>query len=233
MANQIQDELAGGILALFENNKNARLLDLGCFDGEFTAKIAERTGSVKTAGVDFDIKVLQKAKARGIEVYHADLSKGLPFENEGFDVVHAKDVIEHLADTDTFVEEIYRVLKPGGYTVVGTPNLAALPSIMYLAFGLQPFEASVSDKAVIGSWHPTHLSASSASPIYPIPAGMGGHRRLFTLRALKGLFEYYGFEVEKAIGCGYYPLPAILGRFMCLVDKKHSVYIAIKARRRV
>ena len=46
-----------------------------------------------------------------------DVDSGLPFEDGTFDVVTSYHLIEHVSDTDLLVKEIYRVLKPGGYTV--------------------------------------------------------------------------------------------------------------------
>ncbi|MBA7714207.1 Ubiquinone biosynthesis O-methyltransferase [subsurface metagenome] len=183
-------------------------------------------GTVKVVGLDVETEALVKAKARGIETYCTDLNDSLPFAEENFDVIHANQVIEHLSNTDLFIKEIHRILRPRGYAVIATPNLASLPNIAYLLLGIQPYDASVSDEVIVGSWHPIKVSLNSTYPM-----GMLGHRRLFTLRALKGLFEYYGFEVEKAIGCGYYPLPTILAHFMSLVDKKHCAYIVIKVRK--
>jgi len=226
LSRQIQDELRGSILSLLEYDSEAKSLDLGCFDGSFTRMIAEKIGTETIVGVDVEPEQLDKAKSKNIEIYCADLNDALPFENDSFDVIHANQVIEHLSDTDRFVKEILRILKVGGYSVIATPNLATLPNIAYLVLGIQPYDASVSDEVIVGSWHPTKVSLKSTYPM-----GMVGHRRLFTLRAFKGLFDYHGFQVEKVVGCGYYPLPITLARFACRLDKKHSTYIVMKVRK--
>lgn len=46
----------------------------------------------------------------------------LPFEDESFDFVVSFQVIEHIANDRRFVEEVRRVLRPGGKFIVSTPN---------------------------------------------------------------------------------------------------------------
>lgn len=46
----------------------------------------------------------------------------LPFENETFDYVVSFQVIEHIKRDKLFVEEVMRVLRPGGKFIVSTPN---------------------------------------------------------------------------------------------------------------
>jgi SAM-dependent methyltransferase len=49
-----------------------------------------------------------------------------PFGNladNSFDTVVSFQVIEHIANDDLFVKEIYRVLKPGGKAIIATPNI--------------------------------------------------------------------------------------------------------------
>jgi ubiquinone/menaquinone biosynthesis C-methylase UbiE len=44
----------------------------------------------------------------------ADVVRGLPFEDESLDMVVSRSVLEHLTDTETFIAEAARVLKPAG-----------------------------------------------------------------------------------------------------------------------
>jgi ubiquinone/menaquinone biosynthesis C-methylase UbiE len=105
------------VLSLFEPNPGAQLLDLGCGNGEFTMRVAERIGTSHVAGVDVGEQSVEQARARGVNCYLADLNGRIPFEDESFDVVCANQIIEHLSDTDGFIKEMRRVLKSGGYAV--------------------------------------------------------------------------------------------------------------------
>lgn len=210
-------------LSLLEQNPDAKLLDLGCGDGEFSLKLAERIGTRKVYGVDIVEQSLTKAKAKGIQVYLGDLNEKLPFEDGSFDVVLASEVIEHLHDTDGFFREVRRVLRNGGYAVIETPNLAAFHNILALLLGKQPFPAVVSNEIYAGIWGHQEKQIGSEEP---------GHLRIFTLSALKELLEYYGFQIEKSVGSGFYPFPTPLTKVMCFLDKRHAAYMTVKARKK-
>lgn len=56
----------------------------------------------------------------------ADLLE-LPFEDNSFDIVTCREVIEHVEDEQKALKEIKRVLKPHGYLLITTPNLYNFP----------------------------------------------------------------------------------------------------------
>ena len=55
----------------------------------------------------------------------ADAEAGLPFRSAVFDVVGAFDVVEHVADLVALMEEIHRVLRPGGVAQITTPHFSS------------------------------------------------------------------------------------------------------------
>lgn len=61
-------------------------------------------------------------------VLHYDVRKGLPFNDETFDVCYSSHVLEHMshAQAETFVKEIYRVIKPGGIVRIAVPDLEGI-----------------------------------------------------------------------------------------------------------
>lgn len=80
-----------------------RLLDLGC-------------GSTKTPGATgIDI-----APMAGVDVI-ADLRRGIPVKDGVADEVRCTHLLEHLPDLVSFMEEVHRVLKPGGIMRVRVP----------------------------------------------------------------------------------------------------------------
>lgn len=65
-----------------------------------------------------------------IEKYDAE-KDFIPFEDNAFDYVFIKSVIEHIANTDLFLSEIYRTLKPGGIVIVLTPDYQKQKDFFY------------------------------------------------------------------------------------------------------
>ncbi len=192
-------------------------MDCGCNNGEFTVEVAKRIRSCKVYGIEINKEVCEIAKRKEIKVYNKDLNIKLPIRSSTMDVIIANKVIEHLHDTDTFVKEIYRILKPKGYSIISTNNLAAWHNIFALLLGKQPYPSDICSDPSIGK-----LFALWAGD-----AEFYSHLRIFTYYGLRELFEYYGFKVEKIVGVGYYIFP----KFLCLVDKKHTAYLTIKVRK--
>lgn len=94
-----------------------RLLDLGCGRGSF----GRDAGKTQVVGIDVDRGALDVAKARE-EVLLADLeARRLPFQSQAFDGFVAKDILEHLERPTPVVEELWRVLEPGGRGVISVP----------------------------------------------------------------------------------------------------------------
>lgn len=55
-----------------------------------------------------------------------DLNKGLPFDDNSADEIMAIQILEHLGKPMTLLEEIYRVLKPGGVIDIMVPDLTII-----------------------------------------------------------------------------------------------------------
>jgi len=125
-------------------------------------------------------------------------TEDFPFEDNFFDAVIALELIEHLYDPDHFLEEVYRVLKPSGYFILSTPNLASIHNRIALLFGFQPFSMNPSHRFRIG-----HITDTFRLHKYDPDVGVKrefDHIRLFTYRALKDLLKRYGFKVIKSYG---------------------------------
>jgi 2-polyprenyl-3-methyl-5-hydroxy-6-metoxy-1,4-benzoquinol methylase len=150
------------------------VLDVGAFDGQFSARIKERGNRV--TALDVSAEALERAKLRGVDIVQADLATTWPFENCSFDVVFAGEIIEHLVDTDAFLTESRRVVRRGGRLVITTPNLASLGRRILLALGRNPYID-------------TALRTDQA-----------GHVRYFVRSSLKTLLEENGFRIEAMRG---------------------------------
>lgn len=221
---QVDNDNRRAILELIEGKDGSTIIDLGCGDGRFSIDLAKRARAKKVYGIEFQKETAAIAGDKGIQVCRADLNKRLPFADEAFDAVHANQVIEHLVETDIFIEEIYRILKPGGYAVVSTPNLASLHNIISLIMGKQPFPAHVSNRVILGnSLDPKHgMKHESKGEI---------HMRIFSPDALIEILEYHGFRIQRFKGVGFYPFPRLAASLLSQIDVKHSVYLTVKARK--
>jgi 2-polyprenyl-3-methyl-5-hydroxy-6-metoxy-1,4-benzoquinol methylase len=107
------------ILDMMAGMPTSRVLDIGCSGGLLAEHI--RSAGHKVTGIDF-IEV-PGVRSRTDEFYLADLQQGIPAEvGDGYDVVIAGDVIEHVARPDLALREMRRVLRPGGQILLSVPN---------------------------------------------------------------------------------------------------------------
>jgi SAM-dependent methyltransferase len=215
-------------------------LDLGSHAGENAARLAAAGGLRPTWGIDYDADLLREGlQTRGILGIQADLNSILPLRSAAFDAVTVMDVIEHLISTTTFVSELYRVLKPGGYVLLATPNLAAWHNIFALLLGLQPFSGpSVTDMTdgeidLVRRLHRRAYDMPEEGKAQRPKAAETVHRHVVVLayRSLINTLERHGFAIESVRGVGYYPLPPLLARLAERLDVRHSVHVLVKARR--
>jgi len=212
------------VFKFLEADAHARFLDCGCHVGELTLELSRRIGTEQLYGIEIYEEFARQAEEKGIKVYRANLNEPLPVESGAFTVIHARNIIEHLYDTDTFIREIYRLLKPNGYAIISTPNLACLPNVFPLMLGMQPFHAHVSSEIQVGTPYGSLRNKKFETKSQ-------SHLRIFTYKALKELFQYHGFSVERIISVGFYPLPASLGKLACRILPRHGTYLVIKARK--
>ena len=71
----------------------------------------------------------------GLEVKQCDLASDVfPYDDESFDVVYHKSVLEHMYDPGNLMRETIRVLKPGGKLIILTPDWHTQWKIFYEDF---------------------------------------------------------------------------------------------------
>jgi SAM-dependent methyltransferase len=218
-----EEENRRAVLRMLPKGHGGAMLDIGTHKGEFAARVAERVGASRVAGIDFVEEHMAAARARGIEVVCANVDEGLPFADGEFDLVHANQVIEHVRRSDAFLREVRRVLRPGGLALISTNNLSSWHNVGALALGYQPMPAHVSDEIIVGN------------PLDPLRGSSHedgrAHLRLFTGRALIELCAVHGLERVELRTAGYYPLPPRLGRIMARVDRLHGAFLVALVRR--
>ncbi|MCL7453098.1 MAG: class I SAM-dependent methyltransferase [Anaerolineae bacterium] len=235
----VADRNQRAMLDCLEQDNQALMLDCGCHAGANARERADAKGLRAVAGIELNAVVAREAVDRGLWVMQADLNRPIPMAGSQVDVVMVSDVLEHLVETAGFVGEVYRVLKPGGYAVISTPNLASWHNIFALLLGFQPFSGP----------HLAHFSQTDFGTVRTlrertcqslVEQGWGEvmgeptmyrHIVVAACRSLERLLEAQGFSVERIAAVGYYPLPPVLERLMTRLDPWHASHVIIKARK--
>jgi ubiquinone/menaquinone biosynthesis C-methylase UbiE len=152
-----------------------RVLDVGCGEGAFAAALDDHGAAV--VAVDVAAEPLRRAAARyrGLDVRLVPEAAPLPFDDDSFDVAWAGELLEHVVDVVGLLDELHRVLRPGGRLLVSTPNH---PPLRLLALALSPRAFD------------SHFDPRS------------DHVRFLSSRTLRLVLELAGFEVIEVRGAG-------------------------------
>jgi dolichol-phosphate mannosyltransferase len=92
-----------------------RVLDIGCGSSRIVQMLAQGVG------VDLASRKLRWLRGPGRHLAQADMNH-LPFRDGSFDAVISSEVIEHIPRDQVRLEELVRVIRPGGLLVLGTPD---------------------------------------------------------------------------------------------------------------
>ena len=138
------------------------ILDLGCGNGSI-GKFKPNL-SIEVVGIDIDINLLKEAsKFEDVLLY--DLEKGnLPFPNNYFDGIIAKDILEHVYNPSLIMTEMYRILKPNKKAIISVPM--AKPNIVWDDY---THIRGFTKKAIIKMVRDHHFELISLSPTGGIP----------------------------------------------------------------
>ena len=97
-----------------------RVLDFGCGPGTITVGLAQVVDPGEVHGVDMEESQIELARAAAADgghdnaTFHVGNVYELPFEDDYFDAAHCHAVLMHVPDTGRALQEVRRVLKPGG-----------------------------------------------------------------------------------------------------------------------
>lgn len=177
----------------------ANLMDIGCLN----SRLPDCIRSVITVGKYHGMDLLSESEAHAAEkniVYtQFDLDSGVPEFDARFDVIVCSEVIEHLVFPDRVFEFAGQCLSADGVLVVTTPNLAFWCNRILLLFGYQPCFSEVSARFNVGK-----LGTSAEKEMAKVRQEVGGHLRMFTLRALTQLGQCYGLRIlaKGSVGDG-------------------------------
>jgi SAM-dependent methyltransferase len=139
------------------------VLDIGVGIGGPACILIEDHGAALVTGIDVEEPVLHKAaglvSSRGLQdrIILKQVNPGpLPFGDESFDAVFSKDSIIHIPDKEALFKEVLRVLRPGGWVVMGdwycseepfTEEMSDWVKTAGLSFAMTPIR---NDEALLG-----------------------------------------------------------------------------------
>ena len=162
------------------NKKKPKILDLGCADGSF-ANLAAQKLSAESFGLDITPQAIKKAQKKLDHAKVHNLNLPFPYQPNTFDLIFALEVIEHLFDTDQFLKNIHKILKPQGILILSTPNLASIKNRLKLLLNHYPQYLEYSAQGaghihlytssiLINQLHRHHLKTRQVtSPNFPFP----------------------------------------------------------------
>jgi SAM-dependent methyltransferase len=129
-------------------SRSAAVADLGCGSGVILTEVLMMKPLWSGAGLDISLEAVnyagRLAAHKGVAA-RADFRVGdvtrLPYEDESLDLVIASEIIEHMPDPEGVVEEITRVLKPGGRLILTMPVESHTPAHIHALDGREDLRA--------------------------------------------------------------------------------------------
>jgi SAM-dependent methyltransferase len=132
--------LAGGVLEWLDAKPGERLLDLGCGDGQLTARLMATGADVQ--GFDASPAMAASARKLGIVVDEGN-AETLPYADHTFDAVFSNAALHWVRDQDAMLAGVHRVLKSGGRFVAemgGLGNIAAIRTALIAVMSRRGFD---------------------------------------------------------------------------------------------
>ncbi len=126
------------------------IVDIGCGEGITLEKIHRLFPDRKVLGIDILPENIDICRQQGCNIKQGDVYK-LPLPSESVDFVLFMEVIEHLKDSEIAIQEIRRVLVPGGRLVLVFPNDKVFKIARILTL---KFQEATYDPGHVRQWKP-------------------------------------------------------------------------------
>ena len=194
-------------------------LDYGCYEGDFLASLVEKCRG-RLVGVDVNADAIERGRQKhaGLDLQHVPPGQRLPFGDGVFTSVGIMDVIEHIHDQKSVMDELFRVLEPGGTLIITVPgkHLFSWMDVGNFKFRFPKLHRW---------WYVRkHGEADYIYRYVDNPFGLIGDveaekawHEHFSPKTMTALLERSGFEVELFDGAGFWLRPIgwvnrVLGR---------------------
>lgn len=172
----------------------SRWLDVGCQIGQFLRRLDARHEIISTGIDNFDQSNLVGVCREYFNIditdpsevfddswrYLCRLVDKVGFDiREKFDFISAMEILEHMVDTDAFLEECREHLEVGGHLIISTPNINSLRNRIQVPLGVYPAGMEYRNKI--------------------------HHVRLYNVPALKSHLKEHGFDCVALTGASFLP----------------------------
>jgi SAM-dependent methyltransferase len=208
--------LADMIRKHFPKDKAARIIDLGCGPGQ-VLQVAQELGYTGLEGLDVSAEQVARAHAAGLSfVRQGDLMPSLQSMPEGsYEVVVSYDVLEHFTKDElmAFIDEVRRILKPGGRWIIHVPN-GNSPFAGMIRYGDFTHELAFTPRSLQQLMKATGFSSVECYEDAPIPRHLRSAVRWAAWKAMRVAFRAW-IAVETGVSN-----PGVLSQnFLAVITK--------------
>ncbi|HEX8064935.1 MAG TPA: class I SAM-dependent methyltransferase [Thermoleophilaceae bacterium] len=123
------DLVVGHYARLVADGRGERVLDLGCGGGDSVEQFRSIGGQVRWLGVDVESSPEVAARTRTDAEFRTFDGRSIPEDDGAVDLVYCKQVLEHVEEPRPLIEEVARVLRPGGWLAGSTSQLEPYHSL--------------------------------------------------------------------------------------------------------
>jgi SAM-dependent methyltransferase len=165
-----------------EDLLNKKILDCPAGDGRTSFLLNKKGADLKSADLFPEF-----FEPKELNCETVDISKGLPYKDEEFDIVVCQEGIEHFPDQLAVLNEFSRILKVQGELLITTPNISHLRAKLSHFFNESDYYKRSAPSELDGVW----FSDKNKQELY------FGHVFLINNQKLRTLAIFSGFEIEK------------------------------------
>jgi len=217
-----------GYKAIFEASSKAKVIvEIGCSVAPFLEVIKKANPKKLVLGLDIALEALKSANKRGLDVIASD-SRKAPIADNSVNLVYTVHTLEHIEHPELVIDEMIRILKPGGKIIIMCPNLASplskLPgSTMYHTILRMPYRIL---KSIFYLFFPA--KKISWNEFKPISSHIGSFEADFdavnqpNLQTLAQYIEFQNFELSHVSSAQDWPDKqpmSLLGRLVEPVNR--------------
>ncbi len=147
--NQVNKPLFDLTCQTLQINDNESILEIGFGSGKFFPRLFQQAEGVQINGIDHSEEMVQEARRKNenlidsgqLQIIRAN-SNDIPFSDQSFDKVFCNMVIYFWDQPEDHLEEIHRVLKPGGKFYTGMRSTESMKVFPFVEYGFNLFGVS-------------------------------------------------------------------------------------------